>query len=116
MHIACVGGGPAGLRLAIALKRADSRHQVTVFERQPCAAQLGWGVTVSTELLDEIRLVEPALADQIAACSIAWTGQRLYVRGEHADREGDGAAVGRAQLVEALTQQRSRPRRRDRVR
>ena len=33
MKVACVGGGPAGLFLALLLKKCDPRHEVTVYER-----------------------------------------------------------------------------------
>jgi len=33
MRILCVGGGPAGIYLALLMKRADVRHHVRVVER-----------------------------------------------------------------------------------
>ena len=44
MRIACVGGGPAGLYLAILMKLHSVDHDITVFERDPRGLTYGWGV------------------------------------------------------------------------
>ena len=102
MRLVCVGGGPAGLVSAIALKRADRSHAITVFERKPCAADEGWGVTVGEDMMTTLRDTAPEIADRIAAIAAPWAGQRLYVRDERAEREGCGYAVGRPHLVRIL--------------
>jgi anthraniloyl-CoA monooxygenase len=48
MRILCVGGGPAGLYLALLMKRADARHSVRVVERNRAYDTFGWGVVFPT--------------------------------------------------------------------
>jgi anthraniloyl-CoA monooxygenase len=50
-----VGGGPAGLYLAILLKRADPANEITVLERNAPGATFGWGVVFSEETLGALR-------------------------------------------------------------
>ena len=50
-----LGAGPAGLYFAILMKRADPRHEVRVFERNPPDATFGWGVVFSEGSLDDLQ-------------------------------------------------------------
>ncbi len=59
MKVVCVGGGPAGLYLAIPLKRQDPSHDVTVHERNPEGRTYGWGVTYWRGLLDKLGPTTP---------------------------------------------------------
>src|SRR5665213_912210 len=54
MKAACLGGGPAGLYFAIAMKLRDSAHEVTVFERNRADDTFGWGVVLSDETLQNL--------------------------------------------------------------
>lgn len=45
VKVVCVGGGPAGLYLAILLKRQNPAHGIAVHERNPEGSTCGWGVT-----------------------------------------------------------------------
>ena len=47
MNVAVVGGGPAGLYLAIQLKRKGSAHDVAVYERNRPQDTYGFGVVFS---------------------------------------------------------------------
>ena len=51
MRIACLGGGPAGLYFAIAMKRRDPGHEIVVVERNRPDDTFGWGVVLSDETL-----------------------------------------------------------------
>ena len=54
MRIACVGGGPAGLYLAILMKAYDPEHDLTVFERNPPGVTYGWGVVFWEDLVEQL--------------------------------------------------------------
>lgn len=43
MRIACLGGGPAGLYFAIAMKLRNPAHEIAVFERNRAGDTFGWG-------------------------------------------------------------------------
>jgi anthraniloyl-CoA monooxygenase len=55
LKVTILGAGPAGLYLAILLKRADPRHEVVVIERNPPGATFGFGVVFSEETLGRLR-------------------------------------------------------------
>ncbi len=48
MKVVTIGGGPAGLYLAILLKKANPDHQVTVLERNGPVDAFGWGVVTDS--------------------------------------------------------------------
>ena len=55
MKIAVVGGGPAGLYLAMLLKKNNPAHEVTVYERNPPHQTFGWGVVFSDETMGALQ-------------------------------------------------------------
>ena len=59
MRVAIVGAGPAGLYLAILLKRDDPGHQVTVYERNRVEDTFGFGVVFSDETLENVGEADP---------------------------------------------------------
>ena len=81
MRIACAGGGPAGLYLAILLKRRDPAHDVTVLERNPAGVTYGWGVVFWDDLLEGLAANDPESAGTIAAEAFRWVDQRILVDG-----------------------------------
>ncbi|HEX7148438.1 MAG TPA: NAD(P)-binding protein, partial [Actinomycetota bacterium] len=82
MRIACVGGGPAGLYLAILLKGRDPGHEITVLERNPAGVTYGWGVVFWDDLLEGLAANDPPTAAVIAGEAFRWTGQRILVDGQ----------------------------------
>src|SRR2546423_57239 len=59
VRVRIIGAGPAGLYLAILLKKADRTHDVAVVERNPPDATFGWGVVFSEETLGPLRDADP---------------------------------------------------------
>ncbi|MBA2573101.1 MAG: NAD(P)-binding protein, partial [Gemmatimonadetes bacterium] len=59
MKVVTIGGGPAGLYLAILLKKANPDHQVTVLERNGPDDTFGWGVVFSDQTLGNLRTADP---------------------------------------------------------
>ena len=65
MRVLTIGGGPAGLYLALLLKKANPDHEVTVLERNPPGATFGWGVVFSEETLGALRDADRTTFDEI---------------------------------------------------
>ena len=72
MKVAVVGGGPAGLYLALLLKKARREHDVTVIERNHEGATYGWGVVFSDRTLNSFREGDTETHDQIIERFIIW--------------------------------------------
>jgi anthraniloyl-CoA monooxygenase len=104
MRIACVGGGPAGLYLAILMKRRDPGHEVTIFERNPAGVTYGWGVVFWDDLLEGLRANDPPTAQAIAGEAFRWADQHILVDGQPADSlPGFGYSMRRQRLLDILT-------------
>ena len=104
MRITCVGGGPAGLYLAILMKRRDPGHDVTVLERNPAGVTYGWGVVFWDDLLEGLRANDPPTAQAIAADAFRWADQRILVDGQPAaGLPGFGYSMRRQRLLDILT-------------
>jgi 2-polyprenyl-6-methoxyphenol hydroxylase-like FAD-dependent oxidoreductase len=105
MRIVCVGGGPAGLYFSILAKLSNSKHDVTVVERNPAGVTYGWGVVFWDDLLDDLYRNDPVSAREIAEGSARWNTQEVHLRGQQATHiGGDGFSLGRDRLLEILNQ------------
>ncbi len=103
MRVACVGGGPAGLYLAILMKRLDQNHHVTVLERKPEHRPDGWGVVFWDNLLDDLRSTDPETALHVAESAVRWHGQHLVLDGQQVEHEGGGYGIARSKMLDILT-------------
>ncbi|MFE0386060.1 FAD-dependent monooxygenase [Streptomyces bungoensis] len=103
MKVVCVGGGPAGLYLAVLLKRQNPSHDVTVHERDPEGSTYGWGVTYWSGLLDRLHRHDPDSARAIEESSVRWSEGVAHVRDRVTRQPGDeGHGIGRHRLLEIL--------------
>ncbi|MCC5480789.1 FAD-dependent monooxygenase [Streptomyces sp. JA03] len=103
VKVVCVGGGPAGLYLAILLKRQNPSHDITVHERDPEGSTHGWGVTYRRGLLDRLREHDLASARAIEDASVRWSEGVAHVGGLTIRRHGDeGFGIGRHRLLGLL--------------
>ena len=60
MKIVCLGGGPAGLYLAICMKLQNPSHEVQLYERNRPDDTFGWGVVFSDQTVENLTQADPA--------------------------------------------------------
>ncbi len=91
MKIVSIGGGPAGLYFALLARRADPRHDVTVYERNGPDDTFGWGVVFSDETLGNLAAGRPRVARSASRRSFAYWGDiDIFVGGRHVRSTGHG--------------------------
>ncbi|HEX6669638.1 MAG TPA: FAD-dependent monooxygenase, partial [Gemmatimonadales bacterium] len=81
MNVAIVGAGPAGLYLAILLKRDDPGHRVTVYERNRVEDTFGFGVVFSDETLENVGEADAETNRAMAAAAARWEDIEIHYRG-----------------------------------
>src|SRR3546814_3731793 len=64
MRVACLGGGPAGLYFAIAMKLRDPAHELHVFERNSKGVTFGWGVVFSDQTVANLQANDPVRSEE----------------------------------------------------
>src|SRR5499426_1004535 len=103
MRIACLGGGPAGLYFAIAMKLRDARHEIIVIERNRPYDTFGWGVVLSDETLTNLAAADPASAGAIRQSFAYWDDIAVSYRGTVTRSSGHGfCGIGRKRLLNIL--------------
>src|SRR5215510_3708168 len=108
MRIACLGGGPAGLYFAIAMKRRQPAHEIVVVERNRPHDTFGWGVVLSDETLGNLNLSDPESAEAIQRAFVYWDDIAVFYRGTVTRSSGHGfCGIGRKRLL-AILQDRAR--------
>ena len=95
VKVRIIGAGPAGLYLAILLKKAD-RHDVTVIERNAPDATFGWGVVFSEETLGALRDADPESHLQITDTFARWPAIDIHYRGRRCARAATRSRPSRA--------------------
>ncbi len=103
MRITCVGGGPAGLYLALLMKRHDPAHDVTVLERNRPDDTFGWGVVFSDQTLSALRAADPKTATEILDAFNHWDDIEIHFGGRTIRSSGHGfCGIGRQRLLHIL--------------
>jgi anthraniloyl-CoA monooxygenase len=103
VNVAIVGAGPAGLYLAILLKRDDPSHQVTVYERNRVEDTFGFGVVFSDETLENVGEADPETNQAMARAAARWEDIEIHYRGTVMRSTGHRfAGVERKTLLELL--------------
>jgi len=103
MRVLCVGGGPAGLYLALLLKKADPRHAIRVVERNRPYDTFGWGVVFSDNTMGNLEAADPVTAREIAGAFNHWDDIDVHFRGTTITSGGHGfCGIGRKRLLNIL--------------
>ncbi|MBO0742231.1 MAG: bifunctional salicylyl-CoA 5-hydroxylase/oxidoreductase [Hyphomicrobiaceae bacterium] len=103
MRIACLGGGPAGLYFAIAMKLRDPMHEIIVVERNRPYDTFGWGVVLSDETLRNLAAADPTSAAAIRQSFAYWDDIAVIYRGTITRSSGHGfCGIGRKRLLNIL--------------
>jgi anthraniloyl-CoA monooxygenase len=103
MRIACIGGGPAGLYLAILMKKADPSHDITVFERNRPDDTFGWGVVFSDATLGNFQAADPESYEEIKRNFHHWDDCDIFFKGRKITSGGHGyCGIGRKKLLNIL--------------
>lgn len=103
MRVLIVGGGPAGLYLALLLKRSGAQHAVRVLERNRPDDTFGWGVVFSDQTLGNLEAADPTTALEIARAFNHWDDIDVHFRGRTIRSGGHGfCGIGRKHLLRIL--------------
>jgi anthraniloyl-CoA monooxygenase len=103
LKIACIGGGPAGLYVAISMKLRNAGHDIHVFERNPEGVTFGWGVVFSDQTVENLMANDPVSGEIIRREFAHWDDIDVHIRGECVRSSGHGfIGIGRKRLLSIL--------------
>ncbi len=103
MRVAVIGGGPAGLYVALLLKKARPEAAITVVERNRPDDTFGWGVVFSDQTLENFRSSDPETYDQISSSFAHWDDIDVHVHDRVITSSGHGfAGIARKKLLHIL--------------
>src|SRR5260221_8765413 len=103
MRVLCLGGGPAGLYLALLLKKRDARHVVRVVERNRPSDTCGGGVVFSDQTLGNLAAADAETAREIADSFNHWDDIDVHFKGRTITSSGHGfCGIGRKRLLNIL--------------
>ncbi len=103
MRVEVIGGGPAGLWLAILLGLRAPTWKVRVRERNRPGDTFGWGVVFSDATLDELAGGDPPTLERIRAAMAYWRDIETHVHGEVRVSSGHGfCGLRRRELLRIL--------------
>jgi anthraniloyl-CoA monooxygenase len=103
MRIAVTGGGPGGLYFSALARQLDSRHEITVWERNAPGDTFGFGVVLSDETLGGIEHADTTLFRAMEREFARWDDIDVHYDGTVITSGGHGfAAMSRHRLLRIL--------------
>ena len=103
MNIQIIGGGPAGLYLAILMKKADPSRHISVFERNGPDDTFGWGVVFSGKTLANLREADDVSHQEITRRFEAWDNVDVVHRDQKISIHGNSfSGIARIDLLKLL--------------
>src|SRR5919112_742131 len=103
MRVNVIGGGPAGLYLALLLRRHGLAREVSVYERNPPGATFGWGVVFSGRTLRNLREADEVSHRRITESFETWDNVDVVLRDSKVTIRGnDFSGIARLKLLNIL--------------
>ncbi len=103
MKIVIVGGGPAGLYFALLMKKADPRHDITVYERNRPNDTFGWGVVFSGKTLSTLEQYDKPTHDAITSSFARWDNVVVAHKHQHITVHGNSfTGISRLRMLNIL--------------
>lgn len=103
MKVSVIGGGPAGLYLAIQMKLQSASHDVSVVERNPRGSTFGWGVVFSDGTLGNFRDADEPTYRAITDRFVHWDDIDVHFGGKVMRSGGHGfCGISRQKLLDIL--------------
>jgi len=103
MKVHAIGGGPAALYFGILMKKADARHEITVWERNKPDDTFGFGVVFSDSTIDNLGDADAESYAAIRASFAHWDDIDIHFRGTKITSTGHGfSGLSRVRLLNIL--------------
>ena len=101
--VLCIGGGPAGLYFGLLLKKQRPGCRVVVVERNRPDDTFGWGVVLSDQTLENLRVADAESARLIGDAFNHWDDIEVFYKGRSVRSTGHGfCGIGRMHLLGIL--------------
>ena len=104
MNIAIIGGGPAGLYLAILLRQHSPTYHITIYERNGPNDTFGWGVVFSEKTLRNLRAYDEPSYEAITNAFATWQNVAVVKGDDRITIHGNSfAGLQRLEMLKILS-------------